>query len=334
MIIYSSFTSGMEHIVAKILKKYAHICTVLPGAIIYEINDMAPVLKIPCFNNHFRVIQIKNGDLSPKRCVTEILRSRNKIVFPPKGESNTFRIMISDKNNFVSIDKYNKERLENMIARQTGLRVNRDLADEEFWLLKRSENLVLFMQRLYNHSHKAYDKILSKGELKPEVAYILNYLSSPSPEDVYLDPFSGSGALAYSRQKYFGPFKKMYIFDIDLNKTKKIQVMDVAKDSKCDVRAVDIFDIHTVIPSHTVTKVVTDPPWGYFEQIEDMYSFYCEMLEKLIKVTTNDADFIILTSREKDFGLALKNFNIINLQQHNILLSGKKATINTFKIRR
>lgn len=295
---------------------------------------MRPVLNIPCFNNHFKVLQMKKGNLSPNQYIREILRSDNKIVFPSKGKSKTFRIMISDKNNLVSIDKKNKQDLENLIVRQTSLRVDRALADEEFWILKRSENMALFMQRLYNHAHKAYDKILQKGELKPEIAYILNYLSSPSPDDVYLDPFSGSGALAYSRQYYFGPCKKLYVFDVDPNKIKTIQAITRAESITCDIRAVDIFDICTAIPPHTVTKIVTDPPWGYFEQIENMYSFYCNMLEKLIKITASDADFIILTSREQDFSLALKNYNIINLQQHDILLSGKKATISVFKIGR
>ena len=43
--------------------------------------------------------------------------------------------------------------------------------------------------------HKAYEKILHKGELRPELSHILCSISEPDADDIFLDPFCGSGTI-------------------------------------------------------------------------------------------------------------------------------------------
>lgn len=333
MKMYSTFPSGMETIIEGIVKKYATIVQVLNGAMIYETDRFRELLSIPCFNNHFQILYMKKGSTTPNKCIADLLRNRNLLNFQGSKQSKTFRIMVSDQNNLVSVDKKLKMNMETLIKEKTGLLVDRALADEEFWILTRSENLYLFMQRMNNHAHKSYDKILQKGALKPEITYIMNILSCPTSEDVYLDPFAGSGALGISRFQHFGLCKKIYMFDSDEDKVDQLRHTVQGRTTPYDIRKVDIRNIHQVIPCHSITNIVTDPPWGYFEKKDNIREFYVNMLSQFQTILAPEAHVTVLTSRDADFNEALEYHSVNDCQQHHILLSGKKATIHVLRMR-
>ncbi|MDR2658009.1 MAG: RsmD family RNA methyltransferase [Oscillospiraceae bacterium] len=332
MIIYSSFASGLETVVHDIIKNYAKIVKALNGAVIYDTTQLRDILTIPCFNNHFQVLFMKSGTMSPNNCVAELLRNKNRIRFTVNDRTNTFRLMVSDQNSFVSADKQLKSELEHLIAQKTGLMLDRAFADEEFWVLKRSENLYMFMRRLNNHARQSYDKILRKGELRPEIAYIMNYLSNPTPNDIYLDPFAGSGALGLSRYQHFGKCKRIYMFDNDESKVNQIRRTIGEQSSVYVSKTIDIRHIHTVIPANGVTNIVTDPPWGLFDKKDNMEEFYIQMLAQFKKALAPNANVVVLTSRDADFTNALRSFSVNACLQRHILVSGKKATITAFQM--
>src|SRR5688572_16782708 len=89
----------------------------------------------------------------------------------PHHPRNTFRIVTSEANQLVQIDNAIMQTIEQRITGKTGLRPNRAKPDFEFWLSQRSEGDGFFAFRL--SYHKAYDKTLQKGELRPELANIL-----------------------------------------------------------------------------------------------------------------------------------------------------------------
>jgi tRNA G10 N-methylase Trm11 len=70
------------------------------------------------------------------------------------------------------------------------------------------------MKRLTRHT--AYEKILNKGELHPEIAFLMNWLSEPDKNDIVLDPFCGSGSIPLKRILHF-PTKQVFAFDCDKN---------------------------------------------------------------------------------------------------------------------
>lgn len=333
MRVYSSFPSGLESIIKNIVKKYATILQVLNGAIIYETDRFRQIMSIPCFNNHFQILYMKKGYISPNKCIIDLLRSRNRLYFKENIQSKTFRIMVSDQNNLVSVDTNLKKNLEVLIKEKTGLQVDRALADEEFWILTRSENLYLFMQRMNNHARKSYDKILQKGTLKPEIAYIMNFLSCPTPEDVYMDPFAGSGALGFDRLRHFGLCKKIYMFDSDERKVDHLRYMLKSRMKPYDIRKVYVQNIRRAVPNRSITNIVTDPPWGHFEEKNNMREFYVDMLAQFRTILAPNAHVVVLTSRDDYFNEALEYHSVKDCRQHHILLSGKKATIHVMRMR-
>ena len=299
---YATFASGFQEVVRDILQETlpkSKIIELLDGSVVFESSD-APNVKFA--NNLFQVIdimtEIENLDDFIKKLLTKKLEFSEK----PKS-AKTFRIVTSKHNRLVAVDNTLKQKLEKVIARQTGMKLNRLGADVEFWLLERSEGLILFLQRLTKH--KDWEKILNKGELQPPIAYMLNFLSETKQGELYLDPFCGSGALPKNR-------------NTDFPKAKVI-ASDIAK-------GVDFFTHDFGI---CFDKIVTDPPWGKFDTALDINQFYKNFFMKVAALLNKDGVLVLLTSRDIEINKFADGFKTaIKL---DVLISGKKANIYKMK---
>jgi tRNA (guanine6-N2)-methyltransferase len=100
-----------------------------------------------------------------------------------------------------------KTKIEKLISSQSKLKLNRSSSNTEFWILYRTEWFCYFLKRLSKHT--AYEKILNKGELRPEIAFLMNWLSDPDKNDIVLDPFCGNGSIPIRRALNF-PAKKIF----------------------------------------------------------------------------------------------------------------------------
>ena len=142
--------------------------------------------------------------------------------------AKTFRIITSDENEFVSVDKKLLAKIESKIIRLKGIKLEVDLhrPQIEFWFLRRSENIGFFMLRL---TKNIINKKLPAGELRPELAYILCYLSEPDKSDIFLDPFAGYGSIPIERVKNFS---YNLVFASDNDKRFKQIIRDRIKTKK------------------------------------------------------------------------------------------------------
>jgi tRNA G10 N-methylase Trm11 len=242
------------------------------------------------------------------------------------GKGKSFRIVTSSKNKLVSVNPGLKTQTERYISGQTKLRADRGAGEQEFWFLSRSEGNSYFMRRLSKHA--SYGKLLKKGELHPEIAYMMSFLAEPCANDLILDPFCGYGAIVEQLLKHF-KCGCVYAADIDeavLQSTiKKAKQYPEAKHEifNCDVRQ--------LIPKagkESIDRIITDPPWGIYEMIADIKSFYREFLGIFTSLLKPRGIMVILTAQKEALLEALDETKAFTIaERHDILVSGKKSAI-------
>jgi|LSQX01.1.fsa_nt_gb tRNA G10 N-methylase Trm11 len=244
---------------------------------------------------------------------------------PPKRRR--FKIVFSLANQMISVDRGLVKKLEEKLCFIEDLKLSVKNPDLEFWFILRSEGIDFFGTRIsYN-----YDKIKSKqkGKLKTELAHLLSFLSAPSPKDIILDPFAGYGAIPKERIHSF-PYKFLIAVDQDKSLTLKLK-NNLSKHRNIEILCANALNLKE-IKDETMDKIITDPPWGEYQKIDNLVAFYIDMLKAFKRMLVNKGIAVILTgSVEKFEGAILQFKNFFEGQKKlKILVSRKKASI--FKI--
>src|SRR4030043_1677033 len=97
-----------------------------------------------------------------------------------KKLGKTFRIIFSDENQIVAVNKIKTKDLEELLS--NGIKLDKANPDIDLWFLRRSEDDTFVGVRITKPED--IEKHLRKGELKPELAHLLCLLSEPSGNDV------------------------------------------------------------------------------------------------------------------------------------------------------
>jgi 23S rRNA G2445 N2-methylase RlmL len=331
----STFISGLSPVVETMLREDlpdVRIIKSLDGLIVYTTH--APVNKlqqIPYFNNTFVVISeatFEEGDSTPS--VVKKLYRNVELEEPlkrlPRAKTQTFRVVVSRENTLTSINKEIIKKIEHEILEASRLTINTLKADYEFWFLIRREGYAIYGIRITGVAYKLKNTY-APGELKHELAYVLNRLAEPSREDVFLDPFAGLGGIVKSRAEDFpcevilaGDQNPLHVKSLE-ERYRRQEMVHVSK-----VNALDLAELE----DESVDRIVTDPPWGYFDgQDIDFAVFYEAMLQEFSRVLIADGIIVILTARKELFDEALRKCEkiITETVHYDILVSGKKARI-------
>ena len=95
------------------------------------------------------------------------------------------------------------------------------------------------------------------------------------------------------------------------------------------IKTVDVMQIQKILESETVDKIVTDPPWGIFENTgTDINDFYLKFLKLFLFIIKNDGIIVLLTARKEEFRNTVSKFaQFTVIKEYNILVSGKKAAV-------
>jgi 23S rRNA G2445 N2-methylase RlmL len=127
-----------------------------------------------------------------------------------------FRIMVTVDGQLTSLARDARSRLESTVAEQTGGRVNaRGGTGVEYWVIARRDlSSVLLGLRLTTGQRKKP----SPGSLSSDLARLL-VSAGTFPEDVFLDPFCGSGSIVVARAS--GPFQRAVASDPHLRSLKR-----------------------------------------------------------------------------------------------------------------
>lgn len=239
--------------------------------------------------------------------------------------SKSFRIMVQKGNKLIHIPREFTKKILSSIIDQTKLIHNPLKADIEFWFLIRDEGLAVLGVKSNKAKANDYQKV-HKGELRPEIAHILNLISEPREDDIYLDPFAHSGALPWNRLHYF-PYTHIYASD-----KEKLLVIKLKKrmtDRNVTVKQADALHLD-YLNDKSINKIVTDPPWGEYQMQDiDYKKFYTDMLSEIVRVIQDKGIIVILTAKKHEFEAALSNFKykLTLLKRVNTLVNGKKSSV-------
>ena len=308
------------------------------GLVIYDTDARpAKIKNLPFFNNSFSLIYKFHsaGEQPLEQAIKRIFHAgklSTKVHLQESEHKRSFRVITSQENQLVSVDTRLLQGLENEIKNELKLELNRRQSDYEFWLLSRSEGMTLFALRLSRQSKK--DKEREKGELKPQLSYLLCTLSEPQENEIFMDPFCGSGSIPLTRVQFT---RKGLIVASDNDKEKVAELKEKVKELKLKervvVREMDATDISRY-EDGSIHKIVTDPPWGLFENIKDPLDLYRKTMKEFVRILKPGGILVILISNAEKMNEFFGQYNEgITLEgSYNVLVSGKKAVI--YKMRK
>jgi len=318
----SSFTTGFGEVAARAL------LSLLPGASVVRVYDglihytysgnPKAINQVPFFNNSYCTLRSFQGkSLSFPRMVKEI--ESCKLRYPV--QNGTFRVRFSKGNQFAGVDKQISQRAENVVIKSSRLKLDRLNPATELWYVIRNEGFGFYGQLL--QKRVSTEKNLHPGELRPEFAYLMCLCGQPTRQSVVLDPFAGYGAIPAQIVRHF-PFGKLYVSD---NDQAKVQALKKALPVDVQVSCEDAMHL-TSIPDGSIDLVITDPPWGYYDQINDIALFYESILWEFGRVLKQDGRAVLLSARKEEFERAIEQTGAFILEQAiHTLVNGKKTGV-------
>lgn len=335
---YSTFSSGLQEVVKSALIQQlddVKLDLLLDGLVVYRSEKpIKQINRIRFFNNTFLLLHMFKslGDNGIPFMINNIFKKPELINIPRpaiKG-SAFFRIMASKENQTVSINREILARLESFFSHKLSLRVNRSKPDVEVWFLTRSEGYGFVGIRIMHTSHS--EKNLQRGELKSELANILCLISEPAKDDVFLDPFAGSGAIPIERSQIF-PSKQIIANENDKEIVNRLRTR--ISGMKLNITIGELNALNLVIfKDNSIGKIVTDPPWGIYksQELNTLEKLYTDMMLEFNRVLKENGLLVILMGQKELFEKVLKEIPTMVLdEKYDILVSGKKAAIYKIK---
>lgn len=320
----SSFITGFQDVVKKNICNFlsnVKIINVYDGIIHYKFDgNSRDIEKIPYFNNTFFVLssfQGKNVDFSK---MVSIQYSKKQFYLINKG---TFRVRFSKENQFTKVDKNIARKAEETVLRNSKLSVDRLNPTTEVWYVIRREGFAFCGELLCKREFT--EKNLCKGELRPEIAYLMCCFADIEKTDCVLDPFAGYGSIPMQISKHFS-FSRLFLSDIDEVKINSLKEKNKLKKENIYISTEDALKLPS-IEDNSIDNVITDPPWGYFEDIGNIPLFYSDMFVSLKRVLVKDGKMLILSARTEEFLEAAERNSVIIKEKINTLVNGKKASL-------
>ncbi len=321
----SSFITGFQDVVQKDLTARfpkIKILNLFDGLIHYRFDgDSRELEKIIYFNNTFFVLKTMKGKgLSFPSLVGAVTSSKNYFLV----NKGSFRVRFVQENQFAKVDKNLTRWAEDYVLANSKLKLDRLSPTNEVWFSIRREGFAFAGELISKREFT--EKNLNKGELRPEIAYLICSFADIQPEDTILEPFCGYGSIPTQLAKKFR-FKKLFISDIENERvelTKSRKQISSAQEGLIDCRAADALKL-SYIEDKSISLVITDPPWGFYEDIGDINEFYTNMFKSLDRVLTFDGRLVILSARKEELEqtATASGFKIKN--SLHTLVNGKKA---------
>ncbi|MCQ2589637.1 MAG: methyltransferase domain-containing protein [Treponema sp.] len=321
----SSFITGFQEIVNKDLPQRlpgVKILNIFDGLVHYQYaGDSHNLEKIIYFNNTFFVLKTMKGKGLNFPSLVGAVASEKKYYLINKG---TFRVRFQNENQFAKVDKNISKKAEETVLRNSKLQLDRLSPTTEIWYSIRREGFAFCGQLVSKREFT--EKNLNKGELRPEIAYFICCYSDIKPEDVIAEPFCGYGSIPVQLMKKFH-FSKLIASDLDSEKIElDLQKKQLRENPQLDLSVNNAFELPQ-IKDNSIDVVITDPPWGYYEDIGDVVEFYKKMFTSFKRILKTDGRMIILSARKEEIQKAASEMNVQILSSLNTLVNGKKASL-------
>ena len=321
----STFITGFQSVVEQDLAarfSKIKILNLMDGLIHYRFNgDSRELEKIIYFNNTFFVLKTMKGkELNFNSLVGAVTSSKNYFLV----NKGSFRIRFIQENQFAKVDKNLTRRAEDYVLANSKLKLDRLSPTNEIWFSIRREGFAFCGELISKREFT--EKNLNKGELRPEIAYFICSFAELNQEDTVLEPFCGYGSIPTQLIKKFA-FKKLYVSDIEKEKvdfTKARKQLSAASEDMLDCRTADALSLNH-IEDKSISLVITDPPWGYYEDIGDISDFYSRMFKSFSRVLTDQGRLVILSARKEELEQTAEASGFKIKNSLHTLVNGKKA---------
>lgn len=166
-------------------------------------------------------------------------------------------------------------------------------------------------------------RTFSQAALRPPIAHALIWLSEPKPNDVFLDPFCGSGTIPIERATY--PAKSIIGGDISLEAVKAARQN---APTQVDIHCMDACDLVGIAPQ-SVTAIVTNLPWG--RQIApdtDIGTLYSRFLSETRRFMVATGRAILLTDQKEALAEACCQARLKCTALYQLSLHGSLPTVH------
>lgn len=321
----STFTTGFKKVVEKNLPEIVSGCKILniyDGIVHYKFNGNSHDLeKVVYFNNTFFVIKSWCNFSGNFSTMVNDFCNENKYLLISKG---SFRTRFVRENQFEKVDKKLVLKVEENVLKRSKLKIDRVSPSTEIWFNIRREGFAFCGQLISKREFT--EKNLNKGELRPELAYLMCCFAEINENDVIAEPFCGYGSIPIQLAKKFH-FLHLYVSDIDEEKITALKEKKYFKQN--DFVSVEVQDAFSLkqIKDNSVDVIISDPPWGYFEDVGDIALFYDKMFSSFKRILKNDGKMIILSARKDELEYAAEKNNYKIIERVDTLINGKKACV-------
>ena len=321
----STFITGFQSVVEEdLIKRFPNlkIINLYDGLVHYRFDgDSRELEKIIYFNNTFFVLKTMKGKgLSFPSLVGAVTSSKNYFL----GNKGSFRIRFVQENQFAKVDKALSRRAEDYVLANSKLKLDRLSPTNEVWFSIRREGFAFCGELISKREFT--EKNLNKGELRPEIAYFICCFADINPEDTILEPFCGYGSIPTQLAKKFR-FKKLYVSDIEderVELTKNRKQISQAPEGLIDCCVADALNL-SHIEDKSISLVITDPPWGFYEDIGDINDFYSKMFNSFDRILSDQGRLVILSARKEELEASAAAAGFKIKKSLHTLVNGKKA---------
>lgn len=251
--------------------------------------------------------------------------SRQLPGWPLKRTGKPYRLMFSENGQLAGVPATSRSRLEAAVSRATGGRLLPRGGGDEYWTITRSAlDEVLFCRRLARDKRPAPPK----GALAPDVAQlIVNAVGRSKASDVILDPFAGTGALIAARTDR--PYREAICSDLGYaDGSAKLQPQ-LGRRKGVQKLADDARELAS-IPDGSVDVVVTDPPWGEFDQQgSPPAELIADALGSIRRVLRDNGRLAMLVARRlaDDVANEWVTAGFMIKKSYDLLINGHPATL-------
>ncbi|MBO7421173.1 MAG: methyltransferase domain-containing protein [Spirochaetaceae bacterium] len=320
----SSFITGFQSVVKNDLSlrfPNLKIINLFDGLVHYRFDgDSRELEKIIYFNNTFFVLKTMKGkNLNFPQLVNSVCTSKNYFLV----NKGSFRVRFQNENQFAKVDKNYTRRAEEYILNNSKLKLDRLSPTNEVWFSIRREGFAFCGELISKREFT--EKNLNKGELRPEIAYLICCFAGIQPDDTVLEPFCGYGSILVQLAKKFR-FQKLFVSDIDEEKVQLTGARKQLSAPNIDCRAADAL-VLPHIKDGSISLVITDPPWGYYEEMPDIEGFYRKMFASLKRVLADGGRAVILSARKEELERSAAACNFEIKDSLHTLVNGKKAGV-------
>lgn len=159
------------------------------------------------------------------------------------------------------------------------------------------------------------DRISLKGGIRPTVAAALVRISKPCRNDVFYDPFCGSGTIPDERSQ--SPARRILASDIEEDAM-------LAAEENCKGRAV-VFNADarkTPSQSESVDIIVSNPPWNKQIAAGDVRKLYVSFLTEAKRILKPYGRMVLLTDCHEEIAMASIKNGLYLYEMYSLSLHG------------